>query len=391
MKFSRHWSGPFIRGAITDDVYKPHTREELNALVEKGHITLDVAARAPEPCGIWWYVGHDFTGNRHKVAVPVPASGIPREWVDSARLKIKDNVKTMPGGGSRSWELGGGIFRCECGWTMQGHSRKGWQGKTYHSYRCSRRSKHGKDACANSTNHNAREVESEVWALVSGRLSDPARVVADIDRLIEAERARLTADPEREEMALLSRKGELEAERRGYLKQNARGLISDSELDEMLAGLEESRQEIGRSIERLRSRGERLRSLTETRRSYTEPEAWARDYVDAWVKDDATEGWDEPSLILDPRTGKPMSFYEANVAMLAGDYAPERLRAMRRANLDAFSPERRRERYRRHGIRVTARADGTLDVSGEILPGEATLVCTSENASRSRGHRVSCG
>jgi hypothetical protein len=223
---------------------------------------------------------------------------------------------------------------------------------------------------------------------VSGGLSDPARVVADIDRLIEAERARMMADPEREEMALLSRKGELESERRGYLKQNARGVLSDAELDEMLAGLEESRQEIGRSIERLRSRGDALRSLQQMRKSYAEPEAWARETVDAWTRDDPSTDYYEPTPILDSRTGKPMSFYEANVSMLAGDNAPERLRAMRRANLDALGPERRREQYRKHGITVTARADGTLHVSGKILPGG---VCTLENPSWSRGRRVSCG
>ena len=100
----RVWGQFFIREAIRDDIYKPHTREEIEALVARGQLSAEVAARLdPERCyGIWWFnrrrtktyqvavSGAD--GKRYMrrtkiterpeaewIAVPVPESGIPRE------------------------------------------------------------------------------------------------------------------------------------------------------------------------------------------------------------------------------------------------------------------------------------------------------------------------
>ena len=53
----RFWSRQFIRDAILSDVYKPHTREEMTALVAGGFMSSDVADCAPDPCGVWWYKG----------------------------------------------------------------------------------------------------------------------------------------------------------------------------------------------------------------------------------------------------------------------------------------------------------------------------------------------
>ena len=56
------------------------------------------------------------------IAVPVPDSGILREWVDLARETIADNVKFSQNN-NRPWELSGGIARCaECRWAMRAHS-----------------------------------------------------------------------------------------------------------------------------------------------------------------------------------------------------------------------------------------------------------------------------
>jgi len=56
--------------------------------------------------------------------------------------------------------------------------------------------------------------------------------------------------------------------------------------------------------------------------------------------------------------------YAANVAMLEGDYAPERLRNMRRANLDALSAERRILQYRDLRLRVDARSKDDVTING---------------------------
>ena len=87
---------------ILNDIYRPHTNEELTALADAGNLSPEVLATlGPESSyGIAWY-------NRHKVetipgerqiktprprsewiAMPVPDSGVPKEWVDAAREAI---------------------------------------------------------------------------------------------------------------------------------------------------------------------------------------------------------------------------------------------------------------------------------------------------------------
>src|SRR5215211_84671 len=105
---SRYWGNTFIQRVITDDVYRPHAFEEVEALVlPEVASTLDPAKRY----GVWWYnrrrriekqVSHASRDGRRYVrrstttekpreewiAVPVPDAGIPREWVDGARVAI---------------------------------------------------------------------------------------------------------------------------------------------------------------------------------------------------------------------------------------------------------------------------------------------------------------
>jgi hypothetical protein len=135
----RNWAAPFIRGCISDDVYKPHTYQEVEPLV-----SAEVATRLdPEKrYGIWWFNRERVTytqvaekginGERHYrrrakhaskprsewIAVPVPDPSIPREWVDAAREATGQNKRTSKNGG-RFWELTGGILHCACcGWSM---------------------------------------------------------------------------------------------------------------------------------------------------------------------------------------------------------------------------------------------------------------------------------
>ncbi len=379
-EYSKKWSGPFIRGVIAQDVYKAHTAEEIAELVEQGHMRPETAALAPVPCGIWWYEGTDWDGSKVRVAVPVPDSGIPREWVDLARAQIAGNVKSMPKGGNRFWELGGGVFKCSCGWSMQGHSRRGGNGGSgikYHSYRCAKRVRHGKNACEQRGGFNADAVEAQVWEFVAEYLSDPALVVEGLDNAIERERARMQGDPEREEMVIQDRLNALEQERRGYLRQNARGILPDDELDEELAGLDEqlqalrhARDELRRAGGRIRAlEGMRLRALEDLRKFYAEPAEAMRNIIE---RARAKSPDDIPANMWDETTRDVIQEWER------GGYVK---RGMRRALEDA-APEQRRERYRELGIQVRAVPDGSIEVEG---------VCIPEDASRSRGRRVSCG
>src|ERR687897_843129 len=144
----KHWDRAFFRVAILDDVYRPHTYEEVEALVSP-----DVAARleSEQLYGIWWYnrlrvrtrqvSEPSENGRRYRtearfalkpkdewVAVPVPYSGIPRELADAARAAIEHNRRPS-NAGRRLWELSGGILRCGlCGHTMATRSIKAHTG-----------------------------------------------------------------------------------------------------------------------------------------------------------------------------------------------------------------------------------------------------------------------
>lgn len=111
--------------------------------------------------GIWWY-GRDATRRTGKltatggpvrrfeqrpeedlIAVPVPDSGIPREWVDAAREAVKGNVRAA-NAGRRLWELSGGVGYCTCGRRLSIHTNVGRAGRRpqFH-YVCSFRRRHG--------------------------------------------------------------------------------------------------------------------------------------------------------------------------------------------------------------------------------------------------------
>src|SRR5215210_6652477 len=150
----KRWDRAFFRVAILDDVYKPHTYEEVEELVSP-----EVAARLERGrlYGIWWYnrlrvrtrqvSEPSENGRRYRrearftvkpkeewVAVPVPYSGIPREVVDAAQSAIKDN-RVPSKAGRRFWELSGGVLRCaECDHTTTYHSVRANSGTYYHHY-----------------------------------------------------------------------------------------------------------------------------------------------------------------------------------------------------------------------------------------------------------------
>jgi hypothetical protein len=140
------------------------------------------------------------------VAVPVPDSGVPREWVVAARAILADN-RPPSAAGRRFWELSGGIIVCaECGTNIMIHSvtapRLKDPGRLFY-YRCRKRNRDGAEACSHKTNHRADKVEPLVWSFVSALLKDPERLAAGLEEMIEAERSSLRGDPDREAEALL--------------------------------------------------------------------------------------------------------------------------------------------------------------------------------------------
>lgn len=140
-----YWHLRAIRAFIMDDVYKPHTFEEVVDMV-----STEVAAMLDpdESYGVWWYnrqrvkwsqlseIGPEGRIYRRRgkysikdrsewIAVPVPDAGITREVVEAARQTVRDYGRTSKAA-SRFWELTGSIARCsECGKLHQEVWREG--------------------------------------------------------------------------------------------------------------------------------------------------------------------------------------------------------------------------------------------------------------------------
>jgi site-specific DNA recombinase len=287
----KHWDRAFFRVAILDDVYRPHTYEEVEALVSP-----DVAARleSEQLYGIWWYnrlrvrtrqvSEPSENGRRYRrearftvkpkeewVAVPVPYAGIPREVVDAARAAIKDN-RVPSKARRRFWELSGGILRCaECVHTTANHSVRATSGIHYHHYYyCRNHHKHGDDECTHRKNHRALDTEGRVWDLISGLLKDPERLRAGLDEMIEAERAGMRGDPEEEALAWLDKIAARDSKRSRYQDMAAEGHITFDELGAKLRELEEQRARAEEELDNLQVRRARLEDLERDRETLLE-------------------------------------------------------------------------------------------------------------------------
>jgi hypothetical protein len=145
-------------------------------------------------------------------------------------------------------------------------------------------------------------------------------------------------DPKRQAKAWLDKLSKVEAERRGYLRLAARGSITDRELDEALAELEETRSTAEHELATLQTRREAKEALERDRDALLE-------------------------------------HYAA--------IAPEAL--------DTLTPEERHQLYRMLQLEVVIRPDANLEVAGifgeRMLFSDRELVPTSgSRKSDSRNH-----
>jgi site-specific DNA recombinase len=328
----RWWHKQTIRDIVLDDCYRPHTYREMEGLVDA-----EVAARLnpEESYGVSWYnrrrvtvrqIAEDGPGGRRYrrsqkavwkprsewVAIPVPDSGVPRELVDAARDRIKDNVSS-PKKTSRVWELSGGIIHCgSCGKRLFNQRlRKRSGGGYHHYYRCRTRGRYGPASCSLRGMRRADELEDRVWRFVSGMLKEPEQLRADLERVVELERRDTRGDPERETKAWLDKLAGVDRKRSGFQDMAAAGLITIDELRTKLAGLEGARETAERELRALEGRREKLEALER-----------------------------DKDAVLD-------------------DYA-----RMTPEALDALTPEERHRLYKILRLRVMAQPDGTAQVSG---------------------------
>jgi Recombinase zinc beta ribbon domain len=265
------------------------------------------------------------------IAVPVPDSGVPREWVDLAREAIKDNVK-LSQNNNRPWELSGGIARCaECGWAMRAHSvRSGKSKHVNHYYHCSRVNvEYAQKTCPNRKSHRADRVEPLVWDYVSGVMKNPEELRADLDRMIELETRGTRGDPSKEVRLWAEKLAEVDRKRTKYQEAFAADAVTLPELKAYLSQLDETRKSAKHELEVLRSREEHVRELERGR-----------------------------DALLDSLEAQ----------------APEAL--------DTLTPEQRHQWYKLLKLRADVFADGRVEVSWAGAPsGEG--VCETATLSRS--------
>jgi DNA repair exonuclease SbcCD ATPase subunit len=126
-------------------------------------------------------------------------------------------------------------------------------------YRCATQWDGGE--CAHKKQHRAADTERRVWAFVRGLFGDPERLRADLERMIELERAASRGDPDREAKTWHKKLTEADRKRDGYLDLAAEGIMGREELREKLFTLEEVRKTAKRELEAIRSREERLEAL----------------------------------------------------------------------------------------------------------------------------------
>jgi site-specific DNA recombinase len=332
------WNTKAVRSFVLDDVYKPHSPEEVAKLVSPEVATLLDRDRY---YGIWWFNRERWrrtkisepsaTGEgrvyRSKVvsaprpreewvAVPVPDSGIPRETVEAARHIVANN-KPCSSNGDRFWELSGGVLCCsECGRRMRTSVTRKKDGKCYFYYSCASRREGNLSSCSNRKTHRAERIEPAVWDLVSELLTDPERLRAGLDAMVEQERSGSRGDPDREARAWLERLSEADRMRAGYQELAAKGLMTIEELSARLEELEATRRTAADELEAIRRRAERLAGLKQDRDTLMELYAGA---------------------------------------------VPEKL--------ERLSPEKRRRIYGMLRLEVSARPDGSLEARGVLVKG----------------------
>jgi site-specific DNA recombinase len=278
----RFWNRPGLRKPIMSDVYLAHTYEEVASIVIP-----EVASRLdPEKrYGISWYGKQRHTHTQvvrikngkkiyskskksvetpreEWIGIPVPDSGIPREWVLAAREAIKDNHK-FSNCGRRFWELTGGVLRCaECGYAM-GTNFIIDRGTGY--YRCGRRYRLGVNACSHSKTRRAVETEALVWRFVSGVLKDPARLELGLNRMIEQEKALVSRGPEDDSEAWLKKLAELEVQEERLLDLYLEGKLEMDGYEKRHAQINQSRSAVEKELERIKSRVARVDQLERDR------------------------------------------------------------------------------------------------------------------------------
>ena len=271
------WNLPHLRKMVFNDVYRPHSFEEV-----KDCVPPKVAARLDpdKRYGIWWYNRRRFEPKRTPpktagdfkrkyrpidkpraewIGIPVPDSNIPPKVIDAARTRVGKN-KAPSKNGRRFWELSGNVVRCaECGY-VTGTTSSGTPTNDYYYYRC--RSRYNvKSGCTNGRGVRADILEREVWSTVSSTLLRPDLLRAGLEKMIETERELLATEPAEQIAHWAEQVERVRIKRSRYQDQEAEGLMTREELGAKLAELDETVFLAEAEIEKLRCHKERILAL----------------------------------------------------------------------------------------------------------------------------------
>jgi hypothetical protein len=145
-------------------------------------------------------------------------------------------------------------------------------------------------------------------------LTDPKQLRDDLERLIEQERQSVRGDPEREVRTWLEKLSKIDRKRSRYIDLAADGIMSRDELKAKLARLEETRETAEKELKALRTRQEKLEELQR-----------------------------DKDTVLEHYT----------------TLAPEAL--------DSLAPEERHQLYRMLRLKIVARLDGTIELTGDLM------------------------
>lgn len=373
---AQFWNTNTIRKIVLNDVYRPHSFEEVVELVgpqvaagldpsksygvsyygQRKTSTKQVAEHGPEGRRYRRKQTITYRDRSEWISIPVPDSTIPRELVDVARARIADNRPPSHNAG-RTWSLSGGVLICgECGHPMQTDRRRNRKDATifHHYYRCSQRRRNGAEACAQGKSFAAEKIEEQVWSVVVALTENPWEMVRAADRAVARERARLHGDPDREGAFWLDRLAALDQQRSRAQEMALRGLLDYDELGTKLSQLEADRETARRELEASRGRLTHVRALEEMRASLQR----------------YAESCDEFE-----RDTPPLQYSLMKPIWAVGPFAQRH-----RAEMVEKTPDERMQVYKELGIRAEIDLDGEVSIRGLVPLGEE--VCTVGTTSR---------
>lgn len=362
-KGASHWHTTTLRDMIFNDAYRPHSPEEFGAMVAAGNLAPDVLAGldAGRSHGIVWY-------NRHKVettpggrqikmprpredwiAVPVPDSGVPKEWVEAARERVRDNVKPSDAG-HRAWNLKPFAY-CQCGARLKPHTVRRPTG--LHFYYVCAAHRAGRAPCPHAKYHPAVNLEERVSRFILRLIEDPSVLREQVEAQVAREKDGLR-NTRRRIAALTQRLAEADAERDRYNRLYARSKLTDAEYDTYTAELDARRDATEEELARLggaRKHVEHLDRLPSLVDEYLRNLPYLVGHEPVTREYELVGHGHEPG-------GRPRTLTPDSIRFLSEEELAEKKRAAECTRAAHYQ-----ELYRMLGLKVFVRPDEGLEVS----------------------------